>query len=815
MTFLNKISDIYWIFIKKLNSIKILKPIVYLLDVETYKNPTIQRLLMFVTFVTVLAIIMVPEPRISIVQYKEGDPATKEITAPRDYIIVDKEATDRKKTEAINNVLPIFDIDGTVPNSLFDKTELAFNSMRKISNSNTIDGNLNTLYDENKKDFFDVLGVKPSDTAFEELKKLDFENDVDKAIKLLIESLSGYYILLSDDIILSEIEKNGVILINSQTKSKTYISNSDKIIDIERAKEIVKNKAKKTIAELPRKVVTPALEISLMLIKPNVTYNLGETDKQKELAIDDVVPVTINITKGQTIVERRQEIDKENLMILDGIIELEKDYNYNILLAFLGILIFVSVLVLTTYTFAINNVSKFKSSNKDLLLYILTFLFFLVLTKFAMLITSALGNQYENIPESAYKFVIPIIAGTMLIRIVMNSESAIFYAVLSTIFSGIILGDDILFMTYLFIGSLLGAHLVAQTKQRSTILYAGLIVGLTNVFLILLLNISNLNILYSDVLSSINTDPKTIISAFVFSLLGFSSAIISSILVLGVTPVVELLFGYTTDIKLVELSNLDHPLLRDLVIRAPGTYHHSIIVGSLAEAGATAIGANPLLARVSAYYHDIGKIKKPNYFIENISSNQNPHDKLSPHMSSLILISHVKDGVELAKKHKLGDEIIDVIQQHHGTHLINFFYQKALESDDGKGNPVDEKSFRYPGPKPQNSEAGLVLLADNVEAASKVLTDPKPARVEAMVKSIIERLFLDGQLGQCELTLKDLDAISNSFIQVLNGIFHQRIEYPEPVIDHEKEEVEEKESPNGDGPNKKRDTSKQDNNRSD
>jgi putative nucleotidyltransferase with HDIG domain len=344
--------------------------------------------------------------------------------------------------------------------------------------------------------------------------------------------------------------------------------------------------------------------------------------------------------------------------------------------------------------------------------------------------------------------------------------------------------------------------------------YAGFVVGLVNILLILLLNVSKLKLLYTDVLSSISTDPGTFFSALAFGLFGFLGAIIASVLVLGFTPLVELIFGYTTDIKLVELSNLDHPLLKDMVIRAPGTYHHSIIVGNLAEAGATAINANPLLARVSAYYHDIGKIKKPNYFIENTTIDINPHDRLSPHMSSLILISHVKDGVDLARKYKLGDEIINVIQQHHGTHLINYFYQRAVEADDGKGNPVDEKSFRYPGPKPQTREAGLVLLADNVEAASKVLTDPKPARVEAMVQSIIERLFLDGQLDQCELTLKDLDAIGRSFTQVLNGIFHQRIDYPEPVIDPEREEAE-TEDDKVDGPDKKREAPKKGGNRND
>jgi hypothetical protein len=213
------------------------------------------------------------------------------------------------------------------------------------------------------------------------------------------------------------------------------------------------------------------------------------------------------------------------------------------------------------------------------------------------------------------------------------------------------------------------------------------------------------------------------------------------------------------------------------MLEAPGTYHHSVVVGSLVEAAASAIGANPLLAKASGYYHDIGKIKKPLYFIENQARGENKHDKLAPSMSSLILIAHVKDGVDVAKNGKLGREIIDIIQQHHGTSLITYFYEKAKQQ---KGeDAVKMENFRYPGPKPQTKEAGLVLLADAVEAASRALDNPTPARIQGLVQKIINKIFLDGQLDDCELTLKDLHEIARSFNKILTGIHHHRIEYPE------------------------------------
>ncbi|MDA8414707.1 MAG: HDIG domain-containing protein, partial [Desulfobacteraceae bacterium] len=247
----------------------------------------------------------------------------------------------------------------------------------------------------------------------------------------------------------------------------------------------------------------------------------------------------------------------------------------------------------------------------------------------------------------------------------------------------------------------------------------------------------------------------------------------------GFIPVIESLFNYTTDIKMLELANLNSPLLRDLMVNAPGTYHHSVVVGNLGEAAAESIGANPLLARVAAYYHDIGKISKPLYFIENQSGEENRHDKLAPSMSALILVSHIKEGAEVAREKHLGQPIIDIIRQHHGTGLIKFFYERAKTQAESTGQTVEEQDFRYPGPKPQTREAGIVMLADCVEAASRTLVNPTPDHIMGMVQNIINRIFTDGQLDECELTLKNLHEIARSFNRILNGIYHHRIDYPE------------------------------------
>ena len=258
---------------------------------------------------------------------------------------------------------------------------------------------------------------------------------------------------------------------------------------------------------------------------------------------------------------------------------------------------------------------------------------------------------------------------------------------------------------------------------------------------------------------------------------GFLGGIISAIIATGLVPIIEILFEYTSDIKLLELANLDQPLMRKLMIEAPGTYHHSVIVGNMVEAAAAQIGANPLLAKVCGYYHDIGKTRKPAYFIENQSSGRNRHDKLAPSMSALILIAHIKDGMDMAHRNKLGQDITDTIRQHHGTSLIHYFYDKAKQLKGEDAVNIDD--YRYPGPKPQTREAGLVMLADVVEAASRVLGNPTPSRLQGLVQKLINRIFSDGQLDNCELTLRDLHNIAKSFNTILNGIHHHRIEYPE------------------------------------
>jgi putative nucleotidyltransferase with HDIG domain len=388
----------------------------------------------------------------------------------------------------------------------------------------------------------------------------------------------------------------------------------------------------------------------------------------------------------------------------------------------------------------------------------------MVIVKVALTFSETVALQ-GALPQSNHSvyFGIPIAIGSMVICLFLGLEGAMGISLLGAVAVTLLFQNRLDLFIYYYLNSILAAYWIQNCRERKVFIQAGLKLGLFNIVIASAIG------LYTTELSAAN-----MLWNAAFAFLG---GIGVGIIALGLAPLIEIGFGFKTDITLLELANLDQPILKKLMIDAPGTYHHSIIVGSLVEAAAAEIGANPLLAKVCAYYHDIGKINKPLYLIENQRDGKNRHDKLAPSMSSLILISHIKHGVEIASKNKLGKQITDTIRQHHGTSLIQFFYDKAKQLRGEENVKIDD--FRYPGPKPQTREAGLVMLADVVEAASRTLEMPTPARIQGLVQNLISKIFSDGQLDNCELTLKDLHNIAKSFNQILNGIYHHRIEYSE------------------------------------
>lgn len=387
--------------------------------------------------------------------------------------------------------------------------------------------------------------------------------------------------------------------------------------------------------------------------------------------------------------------------------------------------------------------------------------------------------NYSSIPY----YYIPTASIAMLVALLFNDRGLVFLvSVFSALVVGIICGNNFHLSLVFLLGGLGGGAIVLGARRRSQIIKAGFFAGLVQFATPFLLNPSKEFLLY-----------ERFFTAYAVPLIG--NGIICAAIVAVTLPIFEYLFKVLTNISLLELADFNNPILKKMTLSAPGTYHHSLMVGNLAEAAANCIDANSLLARVGAYYHDIGKIEKAEYFSENQSREESKHDRLQTTMSKMIILNHVKEGAEIAKRFGLSPLLIDFIRQHHGTSLTHYFYWRSLERLDAGEKKIEEEEFRYPGPKPQKREIAIVLLADSVEAATRTLDDPTPARIEELVRKVINNKFIDGQLDECELTLVDLERIASTFVKVLSAIYHPRVKYPEKHENHHRQSAEKNHQP--------------------
>ena len=717
---------------------------------ERIKTPSYQKWFIGIGTALLLTLFLSPTLQLRIREYKVGDVATKDIRSRQDFLVEDEKSTQEKRAEAEKSVLSVYDYD---PSTL-NEAESLVTSLQRMEKG--IDQN-----SKRKTEWESSFHIAFTPKEWRILEKERVQPTFgESALKLLSPIMKKG--IINDKDLLDPDSSKGIMIRNIQTRKERRDNPPFTFLDFKEARAKLRSQADLFTPTLGREISPIVLKVAEHFLRPNLTFNKDETEERKAKAREGITPVYFQIKRGEAILRAGERVQEDHLVKIKALKKAQERSHILSLLIGLGLL---TILFLASlYQFSTKNIRKISPSGKDLLFFSSTLVGIIALLKLFQLITDILGGEFFSIPSSSYLYLFPIASGAMLIRIVINSEVAIVFAILASYFSASMMGNQLFLFIFTFVGSVIGAHKVAQCEQRSTLMKAGLTVGGINLLIILSYNLISGNPFKMTLLSDLT--------------MGFLGGPLASVIVLGITSNIESLFGYTTDIKLLELANMDNPILKDLILQAPGTYHHSIITGSLVETAAKSIAANPLLARVSAYYHDIGKLKKPLYFIENAGGIENKHDHLTPSMSSLILISHVKDGVELAHENRLGERIGHIIQQHHGTSLISYFYQKAKEKENPEMDSLNEEDFRYPGPKPQTKEAGIVMLADAVEAASRTLSEPTSARIKGLVQRIINSIFLDGQLEECELTLKDLHKIEESFTRILTAIFHQRIDYP-------------------------------------
>jgi hypothetical protein len=694
-------------------------------------------IVVFIILTLILTIDFIPNQ----VNLEVGQVSSKDIIAPKTIEYVDQERTEELKIKAVNSVPKVYVEEVKVLENVKEDMSKFFNTIR----------NYNSIIKNDTVDSSDSSKNKETDKDLSLTEKIDRIQSIveinvsDKAVKYLLEANVETFEYVE--------EKTDSIVIK-------YLNRGIKSDVVGDVKDQIQQEIQSLSAVSRYKYVIQLLADNLIL--PNLILNKEETTSRREEARESVKPVKKTIHQGEVIIRHGKVVTEEDIKILKKLGLRHKRVNF---LAILGLALIVFIFVSSVVIY----LSQYQSEDVDdegvvALLGILPILMLL----FAKIMT------FFPISQPAY--LVPVAGLSMLLAILVNYNLAIMVTVGLSFLVSIVTGGGISGTAVALVGGLAGVYSVSQVSQRSDLVRGGFYVSGASALTILAFELS--------------TPPVELLEILKLLLMGILNGVTAAVVTNGFLPYLENTFGITSPVKLLELSNPNQPLLKKLLVEAPGTYHHSVIVGNLAEAASDVVNADSLLVRIGAYYHDIGKVKRPYFFTENQFGQKNPHSKLSPNLSTLIITSHVKDGVELAKKYGLPSDVTEIIEQHHGESLVTFFYQEA--ANDEKYENVNEEDFRYDGPKPQTKEAALVMLADIVEATvrSKIEVQSNPGKLEALVRDLIRDRLDIGQLDESDLTLKDLDRVATAFVNVLTGIFHNRVEYPENLEEEMKEEAD-------------------------
>ncbi len=725
--------------------------------------------------------ISAPRPSLSL---EVGDIAPRDVKAPEEMRVVDPVATNAKRQAAREKTPARYDIDTGLAQAIHDRLGGAFASVQR-----TINTELERVRSEKlargarqnapprlrESDVYKEMYAAPAYAKAEEafhtllggdvpaklaswLRAERFANWIRDDVAALLKTAFSRQIV-SDRRLFATHAAKGIAARDIRTGKDVSVSPSLSPLELRQVGGFLRRAARGMSLRTPPAVRGLLIAQVVKMVQPTLAFNTRATLESKEEAAAAVAPVSMILKQGEMIVREGERLSERQIAKLKG---LESVRRRSVALDnFAGTALVLFVLLLLAWVCLQKYDVNFLSSQKNIVLFVILLLVQAALLKLGILFANVLHEAFRGIPLTSFYYVIPFSSCALLAAVLQGRSAAVLMAVFSAVLTGLIFPNHVNLAFVALAGGVLAAIRWKDYRRRTSVLFVAFMLSLLGATLALGFCVQE----GLSVLASRWTDLP-------IALLGGLSNLI---IVAGAMPLLESVFKLTTDMRLLELGDQNHPLLRRMVVKAPGTYHHSLLVGHLAEEAAEAVGASPLLARVGAYYHDIGKMMKPDYFIEN-QDERNRHDRITPTMSALILISHVKEGVELARSHQLPREIIDLIRQHHGTCLIRYFYEKARSRS---ADDVREEIFRYPGPRPQTREAGILMLADMVEAASRSLSDHSLGRLSSLVNRIVQSAFSEGQLDDCNLTLRDLNRIQEAFMRVLVGIHHHRIHYPE------------------------------------
>ena len=700
---------------------------------------------------------------------KEGDIASQDIVATQSFDYLDSEETERLRTELRKNPHSVYQLDITSSPNIQYRIGSAFREARKQAQklpetelgTSLTKEQLEAALQNIQKNFLEQINLELDEATKKGLLTQRWSIEVEQVAQRLIDESMQSYIIDSSVRIPREGTSFNVVRLFVDQQDQITLNENRNIKTLEEAQQFVSVLAA-NINGSSNEVLQFGANIARAAIQVNFIYDYSRTKQFTEKSVAAVQPVVRTITKGLSLVRKGDQVTAKQAKLLETM-HATSEGAFGVWGSFFTILVLSAFLAVSLYHFASSFVRKFTASVRAL--ETMTVLVLVVMLCGRLLQEASLYLQEAGLGEHVLWYATPVAAGSMIIRILMNSETALVWVICVSLFLGISMDQNVLFALFFIVSGVIASASLAHTKDRLNILRAGFQTGLINAALALMIEVS-LNQLaggaeYQQPLWEI--------------LAALTGGIISAFIALGAIPLFEAM-GFVTDYKLLELANLNHPLLRQLFLRAPGTYHHSMTMAQLSEAAAESIGANALQAKVACYYHDIGKSLQPQFFIEN-QRGTNPHDALEPHQSARVIMTHVVDGHALGEQHGLPQPILDAIIMHHGTGLIKYFYIRALEQA-VEGEEVDERDFRYSGKRPNTREMGIIFLADRVEAACRTLKEPAFDDFREMIQNLVNSAITDGQLEECPLTIKELYTIMDVFAKTMTGIYHHRIEYP-------------------------------------
>ncbi len=690
-----------------------------------------------------------------------GEVADSDIIAPEDLTIEDIQATEKRRKEAEEAVLTVYEFDPNVFLTSEEEIREFFGSGREwLEEPLTAQRS-----EEFQQDILDKYNLILSYTDLRSLIRSKFDTNIEENLITLIARVSTQGIITSKGLLRPGVQERGFTLYKGPGDEEAV--KAEEILDIKESKQELTKEINQL--DIPQNEKNLLIALSQHFIKENIKYSRIRTDEQKELARQGQGTIFYAIKKGRIILRKGDEITRDKL-------EEIKLINQNLrarptwLTNFTGTFLLFALILLTLWYY-LKSILKFRPALRNFIMMGVTLiisLLFYKLSSFLALTFSESTNFSLLSHAEAYTYAFPFQLGALLFAVLAGSQLALFYSVINSLLVGYLFKGDFFLMVFCFIGSLAAIYGIKYfgSQSRTSALRSGLhLIAPVNIFVIITIKLI--------------TEKMGTVGFFASELImGLIGGVLSASLAFLFLPVFENLFGFLTESKLLELANSELPIFRQMAIEAPGSYHHSLLVASLAESAAEEIKMNPMLVKASALYHDIGKIKRPEYFIENKLRNPDIHKDLTPSMSTLVIINHVKEGVEIAKKLKLPQAIREIIEQHHGNSLVRFFFQKAKEKYDPEMQKIKEEAYRYPGPIPKTREAALVMLADSVEAAARSLKTPSRPNLTRMISEIFNSYLQDGQLDDCDFSLKELRAIASSFLETLYTLYHPRVEYP-------------------------------------